>query len=57
MYCEQCGTQIENGNNICQKCINIKNKEKNKDKIISIIIISFLTFSIIFSSFLAIITG
>ena len=53
MYCEQCGTQIENGKILCQKCIG----NKKKDKILTIIIISFVVFSIIFGSVLAIVTG
>jgi len=53
MYCEQCGTQIKNGNRFCQKCINIT----KKNKVISILIISFVIFSITFGSILALVTG
>ena len=53
MYCEQCGTQVESGKSICPKCINIQ----KKDKVISILVISFVVFSIVFGSILAKVTG
>ena len=53
MYCEQCGAQIESGKNFCLKCINIQ----KKDKVISILVISFVVLSIVFGSILAKVTG
>ena len=53
MFCEQCGTQIENGKRFCQKCSNIQ----KKDKIITIFAFSFVVFSIIVGSVLAYVTG
>ena len=53
MFCEKCGTQIGDGKRVCQKCID----SQKKDTIISIVVISFVVFSIIFGSILAISTG
>jgi len=45
MFCEQCGTQIEDGKRFCQKCINT---QKNDNIISSETIIAFRIGSIVF---------
>jgi len=42
MFCEQCGTQIEDGKRLCQKCINIQKNVNNtlNGKVIVLIICS-----------------